>query len=98
MNYTITQDEAPCYLHKSHSPITVINEEHHPFPQAWQKNLWGEVRDDRTVPLCATGHNTVHYALLKFEQTGKWPDWCVGSTRDLCELAYERLHEAENNV
>ncbi len=83
----MTQSKAPCVLHASHSPVTVINELHHPFPQAWQRKIWGEVRDDRTVSVCATGHNNVHQAILNFEFTGTYPSWCVGKTRDLAEEA-----------
>ena len=85
---TVTQSVAPCVLHKTHSPVTVINELHHPFPQAWQKQLWGEVLDDRTVSLCATGHNNVHAAISYYEKHNKFPDWCVGATRDLAEEAF----------
>lgn len=84
----VTQQEEPCVLHKVHSPITVINERHHPFPQAWQKNLWGSVRDNRTVSICATGHNSVHSAIVYYEKNGKYPEWCVGKTRDLAEEAF----------
>lgn len=85
---TVSQRDMPCALHSFHSPITVVNELHHPFPQAWQKDVWGEVRDSRVVSLCATGHNSVHKAINVFEETGKWPDWCVGATRDLAEQAF----------
>jgi hypothetical protein len=80
--------EEPCVLHASHSPVTIINERHHPFPQAWQEQLWGEVRDDRVVSVCATGHNSIHYAIGIVERTGKYPSWCVGKTRDIVEEAF----------
>jgi hypothetical protein len=94
-----TQEDSPCVLHKTHTPVTVVNELHHPFPQEWQKELWGEVRDNRRVSLCATGHNNVHAAIENYKKTNKFPDWCVGATRDLAELAFSRYEEAkkENN-
>lgn len=81
-------------MHKVHSPITVINELHHPFPQAWQKKIWGEVRDDTTVSICATGHNSVHTAINYYEKYNKYPAWCVGTTRDLAERAVTSRAEA----
>lgn len=83
----VSQEQAPCVLHKSHTPVTIVNELHHPFPQAWQKALWGEVRDDTTVSICATGHNNVHAAIAYYEKYKKYPEWCVGATRDLAEQA-----------
>jgi len=87
----VSQVEEPCVLHKFHSPVTVVNERHHPFPQAWQKTLWGEVRDDRTVFVCATGHNSVHSAISYYARNQKFPEWCVGKTRDLAEEAFTLL-------
>lgn len=78
----------PCVLHRFHSPITILNEEHHPFPQSWQRKIWGEVRDNLTESVCATGHNSVHYAIDYFEDTGKFPWWCRGKTRDMAERAF----------
>lgn len=94
---TVSQEDAPCVLHRHHSPVTIQNEYHHPFPQAWQKNLWGEVRDDRVVSVCATAHNSVHIAISELEKTGKIPLWCVGTTRDLVEEAFRLREEAENS-
>lgn len=82
------QTTRPCYLHRFHSPLTVVNEEHHPHPQEWQKALWGKVKDNRTVSLCATGHNTVHYCIDYFEKNGKYPLWCRGATRALVQRAF----------
>lgn len=95
MKRTVSQADKPCVLHIWHSPVTVVNELHHPFPQAWQKKLWGEVRDDRVVSVCATSHNSVHYAITYFQAYGDWPGWCVGKTRDLAESAFTFLAEAE---
>lgn len=94
-NREVAQWIEPCVLHDHHSPVTIINERHHPFPQAWQRAIWGEVRDDRTVSLCATGHNTVHQAIREVEKTGKYPSWCVGRTRDLVEEAFRFRAENE---
>lgn len=90
----VAQWDAPCVLHKFHSPVTIINERHHPFPQSWQRALWGEVRDNRTVSVCATGHNSVHEAIRVFERTQKFPEWCIGSTRDLVEEAFRLRDQA----
>ena len=95
MKLDISQALAPCVLHAVHSPITVVNELHHPFPQAWQKRLWGEVRDDHTVSVCATGHNNVHAAIAYKEKNGKFPDWCVGATREMAQRAFDFLAAAE---
>lgn len=94
-NREVYQRSAPCVLHKTHSPVTVVNELHHPFPQAWQKEIWGEVRDNRTVSVCATGHNSVHNAITYYVNNGKYPEWCVGKTRDIVEEAFRLLNEAQ---
>ena len=95
-NRQVFQDDEPCVLHLTHSPVTIINERHHPFPQAWQKALWGEVRDDRTVSLCATGHNSVHAAITYYEKNHRFPAWCIGKTRDLAQSAFEFRAEQED--
>jgi aminopeptidase C len=89
----VSQYAEPCVLHKTHSPITVINERHHPFPQAWQIDLWGDVRDSRTVAVCATGHNSIHEAIRYHEQWNKFPDWCRGATRLLAQEAFDLRDE-----
>lgn len=81
-------DTDQCVLHSLHSPVTVVNERHHPFPQEWQRKIWGKVLDNRTEPLCATGHNNVHAAINYYIKQGAWPRWCVGATRDLGEQAF----------
>lgn len=84
---TITSDKAPCVLHETHSPVTIINELHHPIPQTWQEHKWGEVRLG-PVPVCATGHNTFHEALRRVINHGEhMPRWCVGKTRHMVEFA-----------
>jgi hypothetical protein len=85
----VGQQAAPCVLHKTHAPITVVNELHHPFPQEWQKEIWGKVNDNRTVSLCATGHNNVHAAITYFEKNKKFPEWCIGATRELAQRAFD---------
>lgn len=89
----VPQESRPCVLHAYHSPITVVNELHHPLPQAWQRRLWGKVLDHRVVAVCATGHNSVHTAIDFFDEYGTHLPWCVGRTRDLVEVAFERLME-----
>lgn len=92
------QTAEPCVLHAEHRPVTIVNELHHPFPQEWQKALWGEVRDDRRVSLCATGHNNVHAAITYFEKNGEFPGWCVGKTRELAKTAFDRLAAAKSEL
>ena len=79
---SVSQDDRPCELHATHTPITVVNELHHAFPQEWQKDLWGEVRDKTLISMCATGHNNVHAAIRYFTKYGEVPAWCVGKTRE----------------
>lgn len=95
---SVSQEESPCVLHRTHKPISVINEMHHPFPQEWQKDVWGEVRDKRMVSLCATGHNTVHAAISYYLKHSEYPSWCIGKTRDLAERAFELKNEATNSI
>ena len=86
----VTQHDRPCEVHKYHSPITVINELHHIFPQEKQKRVWGEVRDNREVSLCGTGHNTVTQSWLYHDKHLEWPEWCIGESRLICNLGWDR--------
>lgn len=86
---SVSQDVRPCELHAFHSPVTVVNELHHAFPQEWQNDLWGEIRDKTLVSVCSTSHNTVHAALRYYDKTGTWPDYCIGRTRDLAQYAID---------
>lgn len=95
MMYGANEDVRPCVLHDFHSPITVINEEHHPFPQAWQRKLWGETVEDDTVSICATAHNSVHAAINHKVKYGDFPGWCRGKTRDLAQQAFDRFERAK---
>lgn len=97
-NVGASQEKSPCVLHKVHNPITIVNELHHPFPQEWQKALWGKVRDNRMVSLCATGHNNVHAAISYYEKNQKFPDWCVGATRELAQRAFILYAEAKSGT
>jgi hypothetical protein len=47
----------PCVLHKTHSPLPIINHRHHVVPKSWG----GE--EDQWEPVCPTGHENVHEAL-----------------------------------
>lgn len=85
---SVTQDSNPCVLHKYHSPVTIINELHHPFPQAWQNKIWGKVKDHTTVSVDATTHNSIHFAIDYFENYKLWLPWCIGLTRDLAKQAF----------
>lgn len=84
----------PCALHLGHHPVTVYNEQHHIFPEYLQKRVWGETRDKEKVSICATGHNTVHGAITAFLDTGIWPRYATGKTRDLAKQAIIRYERA----
>lgn len=90
----ILQAIAPCSVHSAHTPVTVINELHHIFPEYMQRRVWGMTKDQRKVSICATGHSSVHYGLEQFLRYGTWPRVIVGSTRELAELAITRYKEA----
>jgi hypothetical protein len=90
----ISQNVAPCVLHSTHSPVTVVNELHHLFPMEWQRDIWGEVRDRETRPVCSTAHNTIHAAIRYYDKNGVWPTYCVGATRDMAEEAINRREKA----
>lgn len=91
---TISQQVAPCVLHRRHEPITTVNELHHVFPKEWQNDVWGEVRDNTRVSVCSTGHNNVHEALRIYEHTGDLPGWCRGRTRLLAQQALDKRQAA----
>lgn len=86
----IQNDIAPCQLHASHTPITIINELHHIFPEFLQRRVWGKTVDQRKISICSTGHSSVHYAIDTYLRLGTWPSNIVGKTRDLAQLAIER--------
>ncbi len=86
---------APCVLHATHEPVTILNELHHVFPEYLQKQVWGSTRDTEKRPICATAHNSVHVAITEYLRTSVWPRWCVGKTRDLCEEAIARFTDAK---
>jgi len=91
---SVSQDVRPCELHAVHTPVTVVNELHHAFPQEWQKDIWGEVRDKTLVSICSTGHNTIHAAIRYYEKHFEWPSYCVGKTRDLAVYAVDARMKA----
>lgn len=92
---SIPHAKAPCVLHRTHSPITVINELHHVFPMEWQRAIWGEVRDKQTISVCSTGHNNIHEAHRIHKRTGEFPTWCVGETREWAAEGLRRRQEAQ---
>lgn len=51
-----------CALHSYHSPLPWSLERHHVVPLAWTRAA-GQV-ESRVVPLCPTGHDALHRALL----------------------------------
>jgi hypothetical protein len=90
----VSQEKKPCVLHASHSPITVINEEHHWVPQAWQLAVWREVRLGPD-PICATSHNSYHEALRRVVNHHEpVPSWCRGRMRE--EILRAVIWHAEN--
>lgn len=93
----VKQEEEACVLHDYHSPVTVINERHHPLPVAVQMAAWGEVRDRRTEVVCSTGHNSVHYAYDKVMRGEPMPKWCVGRTRDMVDAMVDLTKEAREH-
>lgn len=90
----VAQWDEPCELHDYHSPVTVINEHHHIFPQELQRKLWGETRDQRVVTVCSTGHNTITYGWQQFLKDYDWPEWLRGRSRIICELGWQRYLDA----
>lgn len=53
-------DRAPCRCVKEHTPVPVLTEQHHVYPQAEQIRAHGAVVDQERVSLCSTGHHNVH--------------------------------------
>jgi hypothetical protein len=60
--------------------------------------MFGAVVDNRTVSICATGHNSVHLAINTHEKTGQFPPWCVGATRELAEEALRLRDGAQEAI
>lgn len=52
--------EAPCQCVTGHTPVPVLTEQHHVYPQGEQIKVYGRVVDQERVPLCSTGHHNVH--------------------------------------
>lgn len=57
---TMPYAERPCVCCKKHNPKPVSVELHHVHPQYDQIMLWGEVRNQTTIPLCRTTHRNLH--------------------------------------
>lgn len=89
----VSQDTEACVLHLFHSPRTVINERHHMLPEAVQMKQWGEVRDKRTITICATVHNSIHYAYDRMMRGLPRPVWCTGKMREVVETMVQRTKE-----
>lgn len=53
-------EQAPCQCVKDHTPVPVLTEQHHVYPQAAQIAVYGRVVDQERVSLCSTGHHNVH--------------------------------------
>ena len=88
--FSISQEDGPFTIHRVHVPVTIVNELHHVFPMEWQRDVWGEVRDQTKQSVCSTGHNNVHAALRFYDRYGEWPKWCRGKTRALANEAVKR--------
>ena len=78
-----------CVLHRIHFPKPVRTHMHHVFAQYLQLRKWGEVRDRRTVKVCATGHDDVHHALNVL--LGREPKMLPGVGRKELALAREAV-------
>lgn len=53
-------EHAPCQCVKEHTPVPVLTEQHHVYPQGEQIKAHGSVTDQDRVALCSTGHHNVH--------------------------------------
>ncbi len=56
-------DVAPCQCVRYHSPKPARTEQHHIYPQSYQRKAHNMIVDKETIPLCDTGHATVHVAI-----------------------------------
>ena len=91
---------ARCALHGSHSPIPLIAQLHHIFPKALQAAARGidvvtleqGSYDTTTVPLCGTGHDSVH-ELIRRILRGDKPRG-RGKTLALARDAVAKYHAA----
>jgi hypothetical protein len=86
----ITQQKAPCVLHRFHSPVTVINELHHAFPEYMQAHLWGKTLDQTKISICATGHNTLHATINALMAGQPIPRGVGFTTRRYAKYAVDR--------
>lgn len=62
-------EEFPCSCVKRHVPTVYRTHRHHIIPLAWD----GPDTPDNIVPLCPTGHDTIHLWLQRWVREGK-PD------------------------
>lgn len=96
--------EERCSIHTRHEPLPRYVEHHHLVPKAWQ-TFWrpaaatAAVWDNRTVPLCRTGHGNVHWwivaYMLAFEAVGIG----VETIDDVFESAHAtHRHQVGKNV
>jgi hypothetical protein len=84
---TIAQKVAPCTVHSTHAPHTMVNERHHVFPQALQIALLGKVVHLELRVVCGTGHSTIHYGINERLAGRQVPSEIRGAERALVEQA-----------
>lgn len=110
-----------CVLHKTHNPAHMTIEFHHVIPVAWQQfyqppepwpfpgrdpNGRGELWDDRTIPLCPTGHRNTHFIIVEFMKSPHGNDPAEarrnvkhkGSQYDAAYLALTRFAAAGGDI
>lgn len=63
---TVDPSVAPCRCVSRHVPTTHRNHWHHIVPLAWG----GPDTTENQVPLCPTGHDTVHVLLQRWVRAG----------------------------
>lgn len=81
---------APCQVHKTHRPVSHINEWHH----IWPTGDGGPNVAENKVICCATGHNSIHQLLDRWRKG--IPDRSVLATysleeRRLAKLGWDRI-------
>ena len=60
-----------CYAHAYHRPEPLLLEAHHRVPLAWTRHLG--LPESETVPLCPTGHSSIHVAIRRMVRGDEVP-------------------------
>lgn len=82
--------EEKCWLHASHAPRSLAQVTWLVFPAHLQEQVWGEVRENATVPLCPNGELAVALAIEDLVACGRWLRVYSGKERRLAALGYAR--------